>query len=424
MAKQLVTHFYIKKYINKIFDLIFLFLYHLYIKIRVKLLQQKNIRFARENDEFQENINEINNLETNLENMKSYMQKDSFFALDINRINHIINRKNFIKEIFSSLISITIHVYLIIYLYNSFNDYMKNDNDLNTELEHIQNIDKNDFYNQTFWYHAYLSFLNFDTYDQMFLNHYDVLKQPCRMITQKEVEDNVIMIDSDNYIDLTLVYHMMCHLATDKTIQNNRINLVIPKYMNITELRILADQYPNYLFNPKHQENQKEDYFRLIKNFIIPNICIIAVSLPEEVINLNHKHFPVEQSIDSDIPEGAFIHTSIKIKNETKSNVKYILNPVIGKELNETWALTPSPGQCSLMINPETFRLTSNNYTVIHSHILLKEKKQFDSTIFNDVEFEYIDINYKKNEWKPKSQKQNMYLQTTINVLYGLNDSI
>lgn len=145
----------------------------------------------------------------------------------------------------------------------------------------------------------------------------------------------------------------------------------------------------------------------------------MAVSLPSDHVHLDHKHFPIEQSIDSDIPEGAFIHTSIKRKSSDDNSTYYDLNPYIKKKMNETWKEIPTQGECAILINPEFVLLEQTNYTLTHSHILLKEKTHFKTNIYNEVEYKFNDIDFTHRHWKPKNQKQNMFIQTALDVLYS-----
>lgn len=409
--RSINTHFYIKRFLNKIIDWSFIRLYGLYIFTYKWWLNTKTYNVSKENEQYTQAVKLSNELTLRHEYMKSSTRPGHFDALPVNSVNQTINRKNAIKEFVTTIASVVIHIYVVIYGYEYFTSTSQIDDIIITlnETQHEENERKSDI----FWYHANLNIRKYDTVLDMKREYLDVLSQPCIPLTKREASTNFLSQcgnEKDLKIDLTLLYHMMCHLASERTIHNNNINIIIPKFLNITDLRRLNDEYPIGLFE------QNNDKLEFIDTYQIPNICVMAISLPAEHINLDHKHFPVEQSIDPNIPEGAFIHTSVR-KTSDDNATFYDLNPIIQKSMNEMWKSIPTPGECSILINPEFNQAGAGNYTLSHSHLLLKDKTVFKTVIHNEGDIKFNDIDFSHKHWIPKTQKQNMHIQTALDVL-------
>jgi len=367
---------------------------------------------SEENEEYVTSVRLSNKLDLQYEYIKDTMKPGHFFALPVQNVNHIINRKNILKELFTTGVSLILHVYFIIYCYEYFTYVDQQPNVVNLEMNNTINVEQPNKRNDIYWYHANLNMRKYDTFDDMKQQYVDILSQPCIPLTKKETSNNFVQQCgvNDVHIDLTLLYHMMCHLASERTIENNNINIIIPKFLNISGLRRLNDEFPIGLFQ---NDNNNVEY---IESYNVPNLCVMAISLPADHVNLDHKHFPIEQSINPNIPEGAFIHTSIKHLGDDNSTL-YDLNPSIEKKMNEMWKSVPTPGECSILINPEFIQLSPGNYTLRHSHVLLRDKKEFKTMIFNDVDIKFNDIDFTHKHWKPKTQKHNMFVQTALDVL-------
>lgn len=408
----LKTHFYIKRILNKLIDWIFIQCYGLYtLFYKWRLSKVQYAVNHEENEEYSTSVRLSNELDLQYEHIKNSLKPGHFSALPVQNVNVIINRKNMLKEWFTTGISIIIHVYFIIFCY----EYFTHHDQTTTNMVNIivnDTIEETPKKNDIFWYHVNLNMRKYDDFNTMKQQYADVLSQPCIPLTRKETSNNFIQQCgvNDVHVDLTLLYHMMCHLASERTIENNNINIIIPKFLNVTNLRRLNDEFPIGLFQ------QDNDHIEYIESYQVPNICVMAISLPSEHVNLDHKHFPIEQSIDPNIPEGAFIHTSIRHLNDDNSTL-YDLNPSIEKKMNETWKSVPTVGECSILINPEFVQLSPGNYTLRHSHVLLRDKTEFKTMIYNDVEIKFNDIDFSHRHWKPKTQKHNMYVQTALDVL-------
>lgn len=433
-------HYFIKKIIKIVLNTGFLFGYYIWYFLKrtknwYRYYKSKSLINVENdlNETLHINIKEEINSDLNyvVEEYK-WDFYDNSKKLPINKSNlYMINKKNEFKELLSSFLIFVLYSYitfLCFYLIIQF-FFFKNDDenikfDTMNENGQIEKKKKKDNYTEISWFHADIESRQYETFDEMKKNFNDIMSQPCRPLTRDEIENNHVYHYNDNsfHTDLSLIYHMLCHLATKESLENDKTIITTPKILNVTNLRKLNEEWPQHLFH--HDDNENLEF---LYSEEIPNLCIAAIYQHQHNHDhTDHHHWSFEKQMKDDFPIGAFIHTSIK--NVTLNNTNIQINPFLNKSISDFWKLTPTMGECSILINPEISQINDNSgnnnnrkYEITYNNPILKEKKVFTSYISKESEFKYTDLNNNHRHWSPKSQQENIFFQITLDMLYSKN---
>ena len=403
--RNLLQH-YLKRSINWFIDFLFMSFFHIYIWVKKKYHNLRKKKFAPSI------VNEISievNVSEECDNDLHYVNEDyrHHTLPDTRQIVRTINRKNEIKETVSTylgyFIQMSLFYFVVLYFYPNPR--------VDTTITPILNPTLNKTTSDIFWYHANIDFKKFANLDILMDRYGQTIMQKCQPLSTKSIVSNLWRRSDGSLLDLTFLYHTMCHLAIDKSLHSKIISIVTPKILNISEFRTVNSDIPTKLF---HSDTIS------IKEYNVPNICVMVVAIPENSEKSNHDHHPFsfEAALNEDLPPGTFVHTS------KKTSVSFETNPSLSKNTSEIWAPRPTPGKCAILINPSIAATDNQNediYTIIHSLSLIEEKRRFETDILKSISVSYHDTSFTAQTWNPADQNQNMQFQTLFYLMQSQN---
>lgn len=406
------------KLINVVFNVIFIILYELYNTYKKRKLARQRSKHALDDPMHQHLIDMEKVIDTDRENVIHEFKIDGKEMLPMTRTNALINDKNKWKWYFTTTIYSLVYLYLSYLLLYCIYGLMVG----NTETARIDTvIDENDTVLKNgetiHWYYANLGLKKYKTFSELKHEYYGTIMQPCRPLTIEEIETNVLSNPKDNYeIDLTLIYHILCHVATDQVISNGNMNVVIPKYLNISQIRKVENESPIDLMN--------DGIALSLDNLELPNICVMAIAAPDDKIHRheNHEHWKFEKKIGKNIPSGSFIHTSVS-HHENSTITQFTLNPITRTSIHQMWKQIPVQGECAILVNPDIAQKNTDDekYTITHTSHMLEEEKLFDSHLIKDIEIKYTALDQTHKHWIPPGRKESIFVQVANNILYSKN---
>lgn len=406
------------KLIDVIFNVIFIIIYELYNTFKKRKLARQRSQHAKDDPMHQHLIDMERVIDTDRENVIHEFKVDGKEMLPMTRTNGLINWKNKLKWWFSTVIYSIVYLYLMYLVLYCIYGMLTNNH--STEQQDVLDIIKeNEFKNgeTIHWYYANLGLRKYKTFSELKSEYYGTIMQPCRPLTIEEIESNVLDNPKDNYeIDLTLIYHIMCHIATDQVISNGHVNVIIPKYLNVSQIRYVENESPIDLMN--------DDIALSLDNLELPNICVMAIAAPDDKNHRheNHEHWKFEKKIGKNIPSGSFIHTSVShhINNTVK---EFTLNPITRTTIHQMWKQIPVQGECAILINPDIAQKNTDDekYTITHTSHMLEEEKLFDSHLIKDIEIKYTALDQTHKHWIPPGRKESIFVQVANNILYSKN---
>lgn len=412
-----IVHIYLRKFFSFIIDLLFLSGFWVYKLFKSFYLARWKNPALSTNYNVETCIDVIpeNNIPAcddpirNLELDWEYVQVDFRHkkVSHYRKIVETINKKNDIKKIIVTKLSIMAHVlflYFIILFFFSLNSTKHQNQLLNNTIESDSDI---------YWYHAKLAVRKHPTYHDLMQSYGDVINKKCTPLKEIDILQNRIS-EAHGTPDLTFLYHSMCHLAIDQTLHSNpaRPSIITPKFINITDFRMENNDLPSQLFNAN---------YTIIPQMDIPNLCIMAIALPahDEQSPLHDHNIPFfafENALHQDLPPGIFIHSS-KL-HKTNNSASFDVNPIMKSNTSEIWTPTPLPGHCAILINPYIIPIATDNshYSIIHSSALIAEEILFETPIKNFT-LSYYDIKNIHRTIEPPSEYLKMQIQTIWNIM-------
>ncbi len=394
-------HHKFKKLVDVILNVGFVFLYQIYGGCRKKYLERKRAKHSKDDPNYQLFIDMEQEINTDSENLKKELKLDGKQPLPMSRTNKLINSKNKIRN-WCTLAIVTI-VYLFLFYYVMFFTYrlvVSHDNAVSETQDEPCNIS---------WFHAIVGIKKYETFTDLKESYYDQLQQPCRPLDKSDIETNTLRQNGYAF-DLTLLYHMLCHIAMDQSVESDATSIVIPKYTNISQSKYIMSQFPVDLFG----NGSITDLYDTL-----PNVCVMAVATPSH--HTDHQHWPFEKALDEKIPAGSFIHTSIV--NRTNNTIAtHYLNPIINASMDSLWKSIPTPGECAIMINPDVVNTKEGTpYIITHHSPILVDDTLFETHMTVHTETKYTALDGTHHHWVPQEQKVGIFLQVSINMLHSRN---
>jgi len=241
-------HYKFKNLIKTILNVLFVFLHSIYAYCYRIYIDRKRAKYAQ-NDPYQQHLIELKDVVTeDNDNLVQEMKMAKNSQLPMSKTMKLINPKNIWLDRLSLLIIGIIYCYFIHYLITYALSSSKQDVvvDEPIKVEDVIDVDK------TIWYYADLRVKKFKTLTEMKEQYYPQLLQPCQPLTLENMESNSIEYNN-NLFDLTLLYHILCHLSTDETTGTGHAIPIIPKYVNVSKTRSVVDKMPFNLFSDVSQ---------------------------------------------------------------------------------------------------------------------------------------------------------------------------
>jgi hypothetical protein len=405
-------HHKLTKLIDVIFNVLFIIIYDLYNSCRKKYLARKRNQHAKDDPTYQHFINIEKDMDIDRDNIIHEFKVDGKESLPMTKTNSLINQKNKIRRWCTTFVISIIYLYLCYHLLHMIYFMLVKYN----KVEDIQLTTTQKDNNNTHWYYASLGLKKYKTFDVLKSQYYTTIMQPCRPLTKEEIDTNLLSNARDSFeIDLSLIYHILCHVATDQVIENSNMNVIIPKYLNVSQIRRVDNESPIDLMN--------DDIAISLETLELPNICVMAIAMPKDKKDdHDHDHWEFEKKIDKNIPSGSFIHSSVShVINETISH--YSLNPITKSTVQQMWKSLPIAGECAILINPDIAQKNTDDekYTITHTSNMLEEDKLFDSHLIKDIEIKYTALDQTHKHWIPSGRKESIFVQVANNILYSKN---
>ena len=404
-----IAHHHLKRSINWFVDFVYMCFFYIYIHSKKKWHEFWKRRT------FNPSANTEISIDMGVDVLKE-CDIDLYYVIedfrhhtlpDSRKIVGSINKKNEIKETFSTYTSYFIQMALFFFIVMYFKPGPKTD-DSNPVIVAINTsvIVPSDIY----WYHSKISLRKYRTFKEM-MNHYGkTINQKCQCPSNHQTLANLWKRPDGTDVDLTFLYHSMCHVSIDQSLHTNEISIVTPKTLNISSYRFVNSDIPHRLLHPDTIS---------IAEFDIPNICVMAITIPQKSDDDHHKKdhdhhpFTFESALNVDIPQGLFIHTS------KKTSFSFETNPSLGKNVSQIWANVPTPGQCAILHCPSvTHDLDpESRYEMEHTISLLEEKTRFESIIYKEITVNYYDTSSKYQTWTPNNLMDSIQFQSLFNLM-------
>jgi hypothetical protein len=237
------------------------------------------------------------------------------------------------------------------------------------------------------WYHAHVAIKNYTSTEDLIRD--SSITEMCHPLTHWAIQTRKTACPSTSenhdYQDLTLLYHMMCHVASEfSAMYPSEVTIVSPKMLNITEFRKSKND-PSAIIRPESRSN-----------FDPSNLCLFAVIFPTSDSKGKRVHAPASpwpyESTIRGIPRGSFVHVSKQKKFDYEDlddgTIEGDFTFEDARPGGEAWAAEPTPGECFLMANPDIIPETHFLTDILHTSTLIKgghanDEKDSESLFFS-----------------------------------------
>lgn len=288
------------------------------------------------------------------------------------------------------------------------------------------------------WYHAHPAIKQFGSAQEA--GQDAAIQEMCHPLTLQALEQNKTEcplstnVDSQFY-DMTLLHHMMCHVAHKHAARNpDDVTIVSPKMLNVSHFKMTVN------------DPQKMADAETVASHVPPNVCIFALILParqsdgEQHQHSHAAHWPYEARMRG-LPRGAFIHTSRQKRaagvsrwGEDDIDSFYYEDASPGGAM---WADRPTPGKCAIIANPvieDASEADSTEVGILHTSPMLgppdgEDEPLFFSKIRSSAALRYTQLAPKETPdaertmvervWNFANERDSMQVQLAVATLYG-----
>ena len=178
-------HYKFKKLIDAIFNVIFVFLHHIYRFCREKYLERKRSRYTKDDPAFQTCISmEMSDLASDSENLIQEIKRNGKLPIKKTKTDSLINTKNNIKKWFTTIIFTASYLCLFYnVMWYTFYLISPSDDIIFESTETQCNVS---------WFHANVGVRKYDTFKKMKESYGHVMQQPCRPLDVNNIETNIL----------------------------------------------------------------------------------------------------------------------------------------------------------------------------------------------------------------------------------------
>ena len=297
------------------------------------------------------------------------------------------------------------------------------------------------------WYHAHVDILSYDSINEL-ARDADIA-EPCRKITYAEYvtrflahdagDIDAILNDKTNdlhkynkgvaNLDLDLLSHMLCHVASDLHEQDpTRAMYVTPKMLNVSEFHVAS----------KFKDDNAVGDFAVHDRYDAENVCIMAYIRPaKEDIGRTAEHSHGSAKIYEaalNITDDVFVHsTDIGLTQRDDLSRYYVYRNDSSSLYNtRTWwnsasFLDGEPGECVLFVNAD-LRVDGPNipqdnrqFEVVRSSMLLSPSSDTSEPVAGEAPSKVL---FSSKVWKHGVVHHDMVFEKSPPDLAAFEDNL